>query len=68
MGIQDERGAGVMAANLAGLAESVDAEMIVVGNRGRREIAEVVLGSVSHELLRISTCPVLVVHAGQEKY
>jgi nucleotide-binding universal stress UspA family protein len=65
---QDERGASLIAAELAGLAEGLDADMIVVGNRGRSEVLEVVLGSVSHELLRMSTLPVVVVHAGQDKH
>ena len=41
--------------------------MIVVGSRGRGEVARVVLGSVCHELLRMSARPVVVVHAGQPK-
>jgi len=65
--VQDEHGAGMIAANLAGVAEGVDAELVVVGNRGRNEVAEIVLGSVVHELLRLSSRPVVVVHAGQEK-
>lgn len=62
--VQDEHRPLAIAAELAGLAEGVDAEMVVVGNRGRGEVADVVLGSVSHELLRLSTKPVVVVHAG----
>jgi nucleotide-binding universal stress UspA family protein len=62
--IQDERRSGMIAANLAGLAEGVDATLLVVGSRGRSEVAGAVLGSVSHELLRMSSRPVVVVHAG----
>jgi nucleotide-binding universal stress UspA family protein len=65
--VQDERGAGMIAANLAGVAEGVEAELLVVGNRGRSEVAGIVLGSVVHELLRLSTRPVVVVHAGKQK-
>jgi nucleotide-binding universal stress UspA family protein len=65
--IQDEHRPGMIAADLAGLAEGVDAALVVVGNRGRSEVADVVLGSVSHELLRLSSTPVVVVHAGKEK-
>jgi nucleotide-binding universal stress UspA family protein len=64
--VQDEHGAGMIAANLAGVAEGIDAELVVVGNRGRNEVAELVLGSVVHELLRLSARPVVVVHAGKE--
>ena len=56
----------MIAANLAGLADGVDATLVVVGNRGRSEVADVVLGSVSHELLRMSSRPVVVVQAGTE--
>jgi nucleotide-binding universal stress UspA family protein len=65
--IQDEHRPGMIAADLAGLAEGADAALVVVGNRGRSEVADVVLGSVSHELLRVSSRPVVVVHAGKEK-
>jgi nucleotide-binding universal stress UspA family protein len=56
-----------IAAELAGTAEGLEADLVVVGNRGRGEFADVVLGSVSHELLRMSTVPVVVVHAGVTK-
>lgn len=52
-----------LAAGIAGLAEGIDASMIVVGSRGRGTVAGVVLGSVSHNLLKYATIPVLVVHA-----
>jgi nucleotide-binding universal stress UspA family protein len=64
---QAEARPGMIAAELAGLAEGTAAAFVVVGNRGRSEVAEVVLGSVSHELLRLATTPVVVVHAGKEK-
>lgn len=64
--LQSERRSGMIAADLAGFAEGVGANLVVVGNRGRSEVAEVVLGSVSHGLLRLSTRPVVVVHAGKE--
>ncbi len=57
----------MIAPELAGVAEGLDADLLVVGNRGRSEIADVVLGSVSHELLRMSTVPVVVVKAGAAK-
>jgi nucleotide-binding universal stress UspA family protein len=64
--IQDEQ-REMIAADLSGLAAGVDAAFIVVGNRGRSEVADVMLGSVSHELLRMSTVPVVVVQAGTKK-
>ena len=46
---------------IAGAAESVGADLIVVGSRGHSPLSQVVLGSVPVRLLQISTCPVLVV-------
>ena len=38
-----------------------EASLIVIGSRGPASVAEVVLGSVSLEVLRHASCPVLVV-------
>jgi nucleotide-binding universal stress UspA family protein len=40
---------------------SSDATMLVVGRRGRGAVAELILGSVSHQCVLHSHCPVLVV-------
>jgi nucleotide-binding universal stress UspA family protein len=52
-----------LAAAIAGIAAGIDASMIVVGSRGRGAVAGAVLGSVSHNLIRWATRPVLIVHA-----
>lgn len=39
-----------------------DAQLLVVGNRGRGNIARLLLGSVSHGVLQALPCPVMVVH------
>lgn len=46
---------------IAQVADSVDADLIVVGRRGRGGVAELVLGSVSHELVLHSKRPILVI-------
>jgi nucleotide-binding universal stress UspA family protein len=43
------------------IAEGMDAELIVLGRRGRGEVTELVLGSVSHEVALHSKLPVLLI-------
>lgn len=43
------------------VADKVDADIILVGRRGRGGVAELLLGSVSHELVLHSKRPVLVI-------
>lgn len=55
--IQDGRPATV----LLDVAEREKADLIVVGRRGRGEVAELLLGSVSHEVALHSRRPVVLV-------
>jgi len=41
--------------------EGVDADMIVLGSRGRGGFTSLLLGSTSHQVLHHATCPVVVI-------
>jgi nucleotide-binding universal stress UspA family protein len=55
---------GVPAEGLADLADEEDAELIVVGSRGRGAFKSAFLGSVSNSLVGVARCPVLIVPPG----
>ena len=55
--MEDGRPASV----IAQVGDSVEADVIVVGRRGRGGVAELVLGSVSHELVLHSKRPILLI-------
>ena len=46
---------------LADHARAGDADVIVVGTRGRTTLAGLLLGSVTQRLMHVSPCPVLAV-------
>lgn len=55
---------GFPAERLADLADEEEAELLVVGSRGRGAFRAAFLGSVSNELIGIARCPVVVVPRG----
>lgn len=67
LGLQDaERrvGVGFPPERLAELADEENAELIVVGSRGRGRFKAAFLGSVSNSLVGVARCPVLIVPPG----
>ena len=57
--MEDGRAASV----ITDVADRENADMVVVGRRGRSGVAELLLGSTSHELVLHSKHPVLVISA-----
>jgi nucleotide-binding universal stress UspA family protein len=45
---------------------AVDADLLVVGNRGLGAFAGMVLGSISEHCIHHATCPVMVVHHSRD--
>src|SRR5918998_6886272 len=54
---------GVVAEEIVGLADELDAGLIVVGSRGLGRIRRTLAGSVSESVFRHAHCPVMVVRA-----
>lgn len=52
---------GQPAKELKALAEERKADLLIVGRKGRSNIAEMLVGSVSNALAHIAKCPVLIV-------
>jgi nucleotide-binding universal stress UspA family protein len=57
---------GDLAATIAGMAQGLGASMIVVGSRGRGTLEAGLLGSVSHNLIKWSSVPILIVNPSSE--
>ena len=55
---------GLPGERLADLADEEDAELVVVGSRGRGAFKAAFLGSVSNSLVGVARCPVVIVPRG----
>src|SRR5262245_18745757 len=60
-----ERFSGETVETIIALADRKDADLIVLGNRGRNAVAAALLGSVSREVLHQAKRPVLIVRGSR---
>ena len=58
-----DEGADELVPAIAGTADGIGADLIVLGSRGRASLAAALLGSVSQGVMRTAGVPVLVAHA-----
>ena len=63
-GAERRAAVGLPAERLADLADEEDAELIVVGSRGRGGFKAAFLGSVSNSLVGVARCPMVIVPPG----
>ena len=54
---------GPAATQILEAARELDADLIVMGTRGRTGLAHVLMGSVAERVVRLAHCPVLSLHA-----
>ena len=59
---------GRPADEVAGLAEELEADLVVVGSRGIGTIERLTTGSVSEGIVHLAPCPVLVMRGGEEAW
>ncbi|WP_332634019.1 universal stress protein [Halalkalibacter flavus] len=52
---------GEPASTLVDFSVEVDADLIVIGSRGLNQFQQMILGSVSHKVVKRAACPVLII-------
>ncbi|MFN5940010.1 MAG: universal stress protein [Polaromonas sp.] len=56
---------GHLAESVAAQVKAWDASLVVVGTHGRKGVGRVLMGSGAEQIIRMSTCPVLVIRSAQ---
>ena len=56
------------AATIVGYAKEEGVDLIVMGTRGRRGVAHILLGSVAERVVRTASCPVLTIHHPEHEF
>ena len=59
-GVVEPHVVGSAARAILAEAEAEDADAIIMGCRGRSELAGLLLGSVAHKVIQLSHCPVVI--------
>jgi nucleotide-binding universal stress UspA family protein len=59
--IEVAKAAGDPARAIVGVAEARGADLVVLGTRGMSDLKGLLLGSVSHKVMQLTTCPCMVV-------
>jgi nucleotide-binding universal stress UspA family protein len=58
---------GSVPRNLIKAAEADNVDLIILGDSGRSGFSKISLGTVAETVMRLSSCPVLIVRAENEK-
>ncbi|MEQ1680690.1 MAG: universal stress protein [Nitrospira sp.] len=58
---------GIPSEEVLAVARAEDADLVVVGTRGKTGLEHVLLGSTAERIIRMAPCPVLTVPAGKQR-
>jgi nucleotide-binding universal stress UspA family protein len=59
---------GHVADEVSRIVEEKEIDLVIAATRGRAGIKRLILGSVTERLMRVLTCPLLVVHSPEHKF